>query len=630
MSRGARQADPGLRERLKRQVLRRFLPRLWQRQLLALSVLLVGLHGSAHAAGQVVLYASATTRAFLPSLKGRQETILRPWQDLLARERLAYREASRPAELAGLGADDVLILPSAVALDAAERQALLRARDAGAHLLVTWSAGSRDAAGRWVGHDFLHQLTGFTVTGELEAGSKRRFVVPYGDTAVNQQVPAGRRIWAGELAERPLRLRGGQEAAAYLDWARTTLRAGDHDAAIVFDDGPDRRGRRVLFGYAETSWSFSPVDYQALAAQALDWLRRQPRAWIAAWPEGRRAAQLIEMDTEEGFANAIHFAELMERIDAVGTFYCLTSEARRHPEMVQRLATRHEISFHGEVHFGFRGQTRENQQRRLERMLAEMGEILGQRDNWPSGAGRGFRAPTESYDATTESLLVELGLGHHAAEPDRSDDRLPILVQPAAPKTAVHGPDGGPPSLVVLPRGQLDDLNYMDMKVGASDIGDAVIAEYELNQRMGGLGLLSVHSQNFADPDTWLGRPRHTPLMTIALESLVRHVELRRDRAWIAPGDRIAQWWRDRSRAKLLSRPTPGGLELDITVDGHRPLEGLTVLLPLRHRAADARLLAQSGPSADKAQLRRPGPFTNLLVLPRLEPGRHRISLSLP
>lgn len=597
---------------------------------------LFGLASPARAAGQVLLYASATTRAFLPGVGGQQEALLQPWRRLLTARRLPHRESSQPADLEALKAEDVLILPSAVALDGPERQALLRLRDRGVHLLVTWSAGSRDARGRWTGHQFAQELTGFTIRGELEPAAKRLFLLPHGDTALNLQLPAGRRIWLGELAERPLRLSGGQSGASYLDWARTVLRRGDAEAAIVYDEGGGRHGgsgRRVQFGYAETAWSFSPADYEALAEQALAWLLRQPRAQIAAWPNGARAAQLIEMDTEDGFANAIHFAELMEHMNAAGTFYCLSSEARRHPELLRRLATKHEVSFHGEVHFGFRGLPRDKQLRRLERMLAEIGEVLGSRDGWPAGAGRGFRAPTESYDETTEALLVALGFEHHAADPQRSPDRLPMLVWPAAASPVVH-PEGsaGPASLplVVLPRGQLDDLNYMDLMLGADDVGQAVVAEYEFNLQLGGLGLLSVHSQNFADPQRWLARPRHTPLMTLALEALVRHVGPRHDRAWIAPGDRIAHWWRERSRVRLDSRPADDRLELELQVGGEQPVQGLTLLLPLRHEGRSPQLRAQPSSPAAQARLRTLDRFTAALVFAELPPGRHRLSVSLP
>lgn len=576
------------------------------------------------AEGQIALYASPTTRSHLPGVGGSQDALVGPWRQLLQGRGHVFRELRSPDELAALKPQDVLVLPSAVALSAAERGALLRFRDIGGQILTTWAVGARDAHGQWMGHGFLRELTGVDVTGEVEATSSRRFLIPYGDSAINREVPAGRRIWLGDLAERPLQLKGGVEAAAYLDWSRTVLGVGSHSAAIVYDEGGPRSARRVVFGYAETAWSFQPADFEALADQALRWLLRRPSVHLAAWPDGRRAAQLIEMDTEEGFANAIHFAELLEQIHARGTFYCLTSEARKHADLMRRLARHHEISFHGEVHFGFKGLPREKQQRRLKRMFDEMRGTFGPASSaggWISGVGRGFRAPTESYDDTTEALLLAMGLRHHAADPSRSADRLPLFAGSADPAQA----------LVVLPRGQLDDLNYMDLKLTPAQVGAALVGEYEFNLRLGGLGLLSVHSQNFADTTQLLNRPTHSTLMTEAMEILTRHIGPRHERAWIATGEAIADWWRQRQRAGLDARmPDANTLELQVTVGGTTPLQGLTV--QLGHRAAQQppRLAAATRPGEIAPQLRPIDRFSTALVFPSLAPGPHRLRLSLP
>ncbi|HNG79076.1 MAG TPA: phytoene desaturase family protein [Burkholderiaceae bacterium] len=492
--------------------------------------------------------------------------------------------------------------------------------------------GSRDAAGQWLGHEFLRELTGVQVSGEIAPDGARRFVIPFGDTPVNHAVPAGRRIWVGQLAEKPLLLQGGVVAATYMDWARTVLKRDDQPAAIVYEEGtgpgrPTGSGRRVVFGYAETAWSFQPDDYQALAEQALRWLQHRPQAAIAAWPNGQRAAQLLEMDTEEGFANAVHFAELMAQVRGAGTFYCLTQEVRRHVELVRRLARDHEVAFHGEVHLGFQSLSRDKQRRRLERMLAEMKQGLGTGpDGWPLGAGRGFRAPTESYDDATESLLRELGLRHHTADPNRSNDRLPMF--------AAAGASDAAGDLVVLPRGQLDDLNYMQLQLSAEQVGQALVGEYEYNRRLGGLAIVSVHSQNFAPASQLLTRPLHTSLMTVATEALIRHIGPAHEGVWIAPGGQIADWWRERSRASLTTRAGDGGtLELELSVAGKAPLQGLTLLID--HRSDGRMPIWQRSGAAPAGgtplpTLRKLDRFSSLLVFPTLPAGRHSYRVVLP
>ncbi|MBI5720451.1 MAG: polysaccharide deacetylase family protein [Burkholderiales bacterium] len=588
----------------------------------------------------VHLYVSPATQAWFARIGGRYDALVKPWRDLLAAASFATREVDRLDGLSG-EAGGVLVLPSAVALGAAERRALLRFRREGGSILATWATGARDAEGAWQGYGFVRELVGVAVDGEIDKDARTRFLIPYGETPVNRSVPAGRRLWLGQLGERPLRLSGGVEAAAYMDWARTVLRTGDHHSAIVYDEaGP---GRVVMFGFAETAWDFHPEEMRALAGDAVRWLRRQPGAKLAAWPHSHRAAQLIEMDTEEGFGNAIHFAELMESMNAAGTFYCLTSEARRHRALVRQLAARHEIGFHGEVHIGFKGLSRAKQQARLERMFSDMREILGAADvGWPPGAGHGFRAPTEAYDDTTETLLLAMGLRHHVVDPNRSADRLPMFA-------AVAGAD---PSrdLVVLPRGQLDDLNYVQLKLDDDQIGAALIGEYEMNLRMAGLAVLSVHSQNFADPDRLLGKPQHTALMTHALEDLARHVGPRHDRVWMAPGGRIAQWWRERSRATLAARAEGGQLALELEVTGATPIEGLTVRVdhpreeavptvrPAAATAATAATAASAVPAvalqatapAPVPQVRRIDRFSSALVFATAAPGRHRYVVTFP
>lgn len=578
---------------------------------------------AAAADAPVAIYVSATSRAYYPSVGGSYDAMIDPWRALLLSGKIAFREVDSPAGLAQ-HQPGVLLLPSAVALNPAEREALLRFRDAGGSILATWALGTRDGQGKWLGHDFIKELMGFVVAGEIGTDTSNHFLIPYGNSPVNHTIAAGRRIWIGKLAEKPLHLKGGVEAGVYLDWSRTVFKAGDVQAAIVFDEGgrahPAGR-RRVMFGFAETAWSFQPDDVQALAADAIRWLQHIPGVQLAAWPNGHRSAQIIEMDTEEGFANAIHFGELLEGINAAGTFYCLTSEARKHGDLLRRLALHHEIGFHGEVHVGFKNATREIQRRRLDRMLAEMRSVVGTTAGWPTGVGRGFRAPTESYDGTTDVLLQSLGVRHHVADPNSSQDRLPLFSPVATPNIAT--------GLVLLPRSQLDDLNYIHLKLSPAQIGQALIGEYDLNLRMGGLSVLSVHSQNFADPAQLLIKPLHSSLMTRAVEALTQYIGPRHNKAWIAPAGKVADWWRERSRATVTSSVTGKQVDVSLTVNGPEPVRGLTVLIDHPAEAVAPILQAEAG----KVQptVRRVDRFTSGLVFSAaLAPGRHSYRLTFP
>ncbi|MBV5345410.1 MAG: polysaccharide deacetylase family protein, partial [Rhodoferax sp.] len=92
-----------------------------------------------------------------------------------------------------------------------------------------------------------------------------------------------------------------------------------------------------------------------------------------------------------------------------GTFYALTSIAVKNRETLEQVAKKHEVGYHAEVHFGFKGKSEEAQAERLNTMVSDMKNILGAR---ATADVSGFRAPTESWDPTTEKLLRKLGVRH--------------------------------------------------------------------------------------------------------------------------------------------------------------------------------------------------------------------------
>ncbi len=595
----------------------------------ALLVVLFAVAPQSVAASQVTVgvYQSPTSQAYYQSVSGRYEPLLQPWREVISQAGNLARELKSEQDLLGFKGG-VLVVPSAVALSKGERDALKRFRDGGGSLLVTWALGARDGEGAWAGYAFVDELLGVKVEAEVSKSSEERFLIPFGQSPVNTSLPPGQRLWMPDTTERPLMLRGGQTAAAYMRWERMMSGRKPPAAAIAYDElaGTGKAGvpgaRWVMFGFTEAQWGSHPVQMRQFARDALAWLARAGQPQLANWPDGRRAAQIIEMDTEDGFSNAIHFAELMEEVGAKATFYCLTSEARKHPDLMSRLAKNHEIGFHGEVHIGFKGLPLEIQRKRLARMLAEMKSVTGADANgWPLGVGRGFRAPTEGYDDATEVALLELGLDHHVADPNRSDIRLPMLVTPPGAT--------GSNQLVVLPRGQLDDLNYARLGLNAEQVGEALIGEYDLNLAMGGLGLVSVHSQNFNSTDKLLVRPTQSTLMSPATETLLKHVAKQKDRTWLDSSAAISAWWRARSRVKFSQKARANGWEMSFEVAPGSAVTGLTVVVPNAREAARADARWQGGGKA-KLEWRRHERFSSSLVLGALEPGKHTLTVSFP
>lgn len=559
-------------------------------KLFVLALLSVVWSAAVHAAAPVVLLRSDTTAAFFLANGGDYERILAPWRSLFARHGIKAQEM--PAgQLASLNQPAVLVLASTAALGDAERDAIRSRLAAGWSVLGTWGVGVRDGKGNWTGYEFIDEVFAARVEPELAPGKEERFLLPFGETPLSHALPAGKRIYLMPTNEPLLRVHARNAAARFGNYMREATQPSALLAAAAFDE---RDGaRRAYFGFAETTWDSAQADLDAMLLGTLDWLRRKPIVMKSAWPHPHQAALLLEMDTEDKFENGVHFAAVLERFGVRGTFYSLTSEALKRPAVVKRLASRHEIAYHAEVHNGFAKLERKQQDERLRAMIHDMGKLLPD-----VSVATGFRAPLEQYDATTEKALRANGLRHHAASPAARDDALPGFssAEPGLP------PDK---ALVVLPRTWLDDINlFTTGLLQGAPAEKMLLASLEDTLAMRSFGLLSLHSQNFY-PGSVLHR---------ATPRLLEGVAGRKEQIWVAPGEQIARWWRDREAVQILARDGEGELHIQLKVA--RPVKRVKLVL----MAPDARPPRLEA-GADIARLEKLDDYRWAIVLPELREG---------
>lgn len=509
--------------------------------------------------GVVILYASPQTKTYLQGIGGNYEVLLEPWRNYFSQRKFDFKEIQDATALRKYKTG-VLILPSAVALGDSERAEIMAFRAGGGAILTTWATGTRNGTGNWEGWKFLADL-GIGMQGEMPADTDANHLILTGESPVSSALAAGQRIFLSKTSEALLRFKGDGVAGRYMNWARIADDTRRDEGAVLFSEKSSTTGRVVSFAFAESTWESHPLGIFPLLDDAMVWLQREPVIVRAAWPHGKLAAQIIEMDTEQGFANATPFAAMMRAVDYPTTFYVLTSVGKLFPDVLTALAREFEIGYHGDIHTSFKGQPANSQEKRLQTMRSEMASVL------PKTAGMtGFRAPTEGYDATTEQLLQKSGIRYHVADPNRTEGRLPLV----APMEGVEPQD----ALIVLPRTQRDDINLHPEKQTPEESTKALIDDADQAFTTGSLGLLSVHSQNFG-PDSPL--PKALPGLLVHLKTLGRPL-------WMASAGQVADWWRDRERFKLSTKFTGKRLEFNITITGDKPVRGasLMMMLPIK------------------------------------------------
>lgn len=551
----------------------------------------------APSSNQTFIYTSPNTKAYFAKIGGNYETLLTPWRDYFVNRKIEFMEIG-DADTLSNQKEGVLILPSALSLSDTEREAILAFRARGGAILVTWAAGTRSSSGNWVGWEFLDKL-GVKVMGELPPDSEARHLVLTGESPVSTSQTAGTRIWMGKTTESLLRATGEAVAGRFMNWPRILDESRRDEGAIIYSETAANIGRSVFFAFSETTWESRPFVPHQVIDDTLRWLQREPTIVRAAWPNGKLATQIIEMDTEQEFSNALPFAALMKSINYKATFFVLTSVAKQFPEVLRELARDFEISYHADVHVPLKDQSANIQEQRIQNMLIELSSVLPDTKKI-----RGFRAPAESYDGTTEVLLQKYGIRYHAADPSRLEGRLPSLVKMDGVATE--------DALIVLARTQRDDINIYWEKLSEEQSSQALINDFDLALDTGSLAFLSIHSQNFGENST----------LRKAMPIFLAHIQKRSAPLWLASAGQVELWWRNRERVKLSSTNSGKRLDFNISVVGTQLVEGASFIMMLPQKGV-LPIVQASKTGATKPNVTRIDDFRAIIIFDKLAPGNY-------
>ena len=546
----------------------------------------------------VLLYASPQTKNLMQGMGGNYDVLLMPWRQYLKDRNQRFKETSELKDLRD-AASSLLILPSAIALSTEERQAIELFRSQGGAVLATWAAGSRDAKGDWQGWQFLESL-GARVLGELNINQAANHLILNGNSALSHHLPAGQRLYLAPTSESLLRLQGDMVAGRITNWTRVPQAAQRSEGGVIYTETSASIGRSVVLAFAESTWADHPKTYYSFFDDVFRWLSREPSMIQATWPHHFRAAQVVEMDTEEGFPNAENFGSMLKAVNIPAAFYVLTSVGIQYPEVLKRLHRDFEVGYHGDIHTGFKDESESKQFQRLQTMKKQMQSVIPDTRRMV-----GFRAPTEGYDATTEQILHQLGLGYHVADPNRTEGRLPLFAKIDGTTTAND--------LVVLPRTQRDDINFNQENLGVEQTTQAMIQDAELLLENGGLGILSVHSQNFA-ADSLLAR---------AFPGFLLYLKQNQQQFWLASPRQVVDWWRARENVKMSAEFDGVRMALNISVVGNDPIQGVTfiAILPRKGIVPNVKPLKVGGLKPQSVQLL--DPYRAAISFDTLKPGHY-------
>jgi hypothetical protein len=197
---------------------------------------------------------------------------------------------------------------------------------------------------------------------------------------------------------------------------------------------------------------------------------------------------------------------------------------------------------------------------------------------------------------------------HHAADESAHEDRLPFF--------SLSEPGLGPEqALVVLPRTQYDDVSYKALRYTPEQVLTNLYYDLDLSVRSGAFGLLSVHTQNYVTGG----------LMLRTMRDYMHKVASYRKPLWVARGDAIAAWWRQREMVQVDQQWSRNALRISLQASRAVPA-GLTVFITLPSKNATMRVVPEQGTAAP--QVRVIDDFRSALVFDQLAAGSAQVTVT--
>ena len=517
--------------------------------------------------------------------RATMDTIVAAWRRALTAIGAESREVS-PAEALAATDEQVLIVPASPCLGRDTRHALDAASRRGVGLVLTWLSGVRDGGCRPVGYGLVAQLSGATRLDTLDASRAECYVTFLRGGPLGMDIPPGARL---ELAvANHVALRTPEREAYFSDYTlNPRVVRGERllDGAIV--QTTIGASRAVYWGFDLRSVADRPWD-RALALlltrNSIAWAAGVPLATVEPWPNGRAAAAVFAQDVEDEFANARYALDSLRAAKVSGSYFLVSRLAQANADLTRAMAANGEIGSHTPRHRLLGGASEQQQLTMLAESQRELTKLLGH-------PVAGLRPPEEQYDSTTLAAWLQTGgryvfatLNGRAASPEI----LTVGTQP----------------LVVLGRVSNDDFIEVGRRGDTSvdSLATRFIAAFDKVHALGGLYLLSYHSQ-------MLARPELVP----ALARVARYVA-GDTTTWVTTAGAVADWWLGRSLVSVHARRIGAArLVLDVRNDGTAPMQGVVARIALPR---DRALSADGG-----AQLLSGSRDVIRLLLPPLAPG---------
>ena len=485
------------------------------------------------------------------------------WSEMLKRAGIPFKEVSDTELAASLKDANLLVLPGAICLDNAQRQAIRDFLAAGNSVIASGPVGARDANCDWIGYGFFSSLTGAQGAEGLTPLTTTH-VSFRGDQFYSERVPPGYLV---ALPSQELTLANASQPDAF--WSDWMLRPTEGRplttvGLALHSTREPGRGRVVWFGFEEILPAERSQDQAMLNAYyqaALRWVSKQPVAVVGTWPRGSRAAAIVAQNVHGDYGNAQSVAELMQQEGVPGVFFVSAQGAKANREALRTFQSAGEVGSAGDTEEPLSGQTVLRQTRRL----LDARQTL---EGFVRGRVTGYAPPQGLADPFTVQALYESGHQYYLNEMAVSR-AVPELVEfSTSPLFPLQKAE-----VAKFFRTASDDLEVLaNSGPGEDGLAAAFLNDARRLSYVG--GVYTLYFQSYL-----LGSSEYRNVLRQVLEGL------KAQPVWLTTGREVIAWWSARHKVQVQCKKIGAQrLELSLANLGEADLDNASVYVYLPYR----------------------------------------------
>lgn len=500
------------------------------------------------------------------------------YYDLPAQWELALKESGiqyhiiRDEDLAGgvPPGSNVLVLPMVSCLSDSMRASIRKFIGSGGGVVASGALGSRDENGKWLGFDFLEEVTRLQHA-TIELPAERSYATFRGDEYFSQLLPPGFRL---ELPRQEVTSGILPTADSYLSDYRLNPVTSNGGKTAVSLHGIRGNGRYVWFGFSETLPGRPASDRKYLdhfMTTSVRWAAKQPVAVLGSWPGKNKAAALVMEDIEGDVQDARGTIQMLKSENVPATFFLRAADAKAASPLIQQMTSLGEVATSGDTGEPF---AEDSRLRQLERLNLSQSAL----QQYTTTPIVGFNPPNGLYDAATVTSLRDAGYTYYL-DNNELTSAVPEVVESIAsamfPLKKVY--------LARISRTGVDDIeavaDYKGPTPWADDMADVFLSDFQRIYKLGGVYTLSFTNALLGSTDNL-----HIPHKVIR--------EIKKQPVWFTTAQRLAQWWAQRENVRVETRMVHGTrIRLAVTNRGQETMHNASLTLHMPYKPKNVRII---------------------------------------